>query len=84
MADPLQAPPMDWSTGDKVWDPRAGPAPGQPDRQGDINNILDLGVADARSNEPLSATGELALYLLTAGKGRQQTALLHVARPRIG
>lgn len=63
MADPLRAPSVDWDTAEKVWDARHAPASGQPGREGDVNNILDLGAADACGNQPLPVTGEQCIEL---------------------
>ncbi len=54
---------MDWDTAEKVWDARHAPASGQPSRERDVNNILDLGAADACGNQPLPVTGEQRIEL---------------------
>ena len=58
MADPLQAQPVDWGDGDKVWDAHASSAPPPPNRQADVNNILDLGVGVAGGDQSLPMSGE--------------------------
>ena len=57
MAEPMQAPVMDWNTGDRMWDPRANDAAGHPNPQGDVDNIPNLGVAEARGNETSPVPG---------------------------